>query len=68
MNTDDEAKRWFQELPDAKKKRLHAMMTELFPKLEAEWRVNPDNKGKSFSYSQMWEDFVSRQKDQNKKQ
>lgn len=61
MKSDDATKQWFRDMPDEKKRRLHAMMTELFPKLEAEWRANPDNQGKPFSYVIMWEEFIARQ-------
>lgn len=61
MKIDDETKRWFRDMPEEKKRRLHAMMTELFPKLEAKWRANPGNLGKPFSYVDMWEDFIARQ-------
>lgn len=73
MTNDDEiterVKRKFLALPIEKQQKLHAMMSGLFQKLEKEWKADPKNAGKPFSYEIMWNEFVANQgaNDANKK-
>ena len=53
----------FLDLPKEKQVRLHGIMVDLFTKLEAEWRANPENQGKPLSYVNLWEEFLARQGD-----
>lgn len=48
-------KRQFAALPKEEQEGIHA---SLFTQLEAEWRANPDNEGKPFSYRALWADFT----------
>ncbi len=57
-----ETSRQFAELPEEQQESIHAGLTDLFTQLEAEWRANPDNAGKPFSYRALWAEFVARQK------
>ena len=55
-------------LPVEKQQKIHAMMSGLFQKLEQEWKADPKNSDKPFSYSQMWDEFVAKQNDRMTKQ
>jgi hypothetical protein len=59
----------FLELPLEKQQKVHTMMADLFHKLEREWKENPKNQGKPFSYVKMWDEFAARKgtDDSNKK-
>ena len=65
---EERVKQKFLALPPEKQQKIHAMMSGLFQKLENEWKADPNNSGKPFSYSKMWEDYVSHQKDRPKTQ
>ena len=53
-----EASRKFAALPREKQESIHASLTDLFTQLEAEWRANPENQGKPFSYRALWDEFT----------
>ena len=53
-----ETSRQFAALPKEKREGIHASLTDLFTQLEAEWRANPDNAGKPFSYRALWDEFM----------
>ncbi len=64
MSKDDEigvAKK-FLALPREKQEEIHAKMSALFQKLEQEWKADPKNIGKTFSYSKMWDEFTANKK------
>ena len=57
----------FLTLPPEKQQKIHAMMTDLFQKLEKEWKADPNNAGKHFSYSKMWDEYVASQNEHHGK-
>ena len=54
----EETSRQFAALPKEEQEGIHASLTDLFTQLEAEWRANPDNAGKPFSYRALWAEFT----------
>ena len=58
---EERVKQKFLKLPFEKQQNIHAMMSGLFQKLEKEWKADPKNSGKPFSYSKMWDEYVAKQ-------
>ncbi len=49
----------FLSLPRADQQLILDRYRELFEQLETEWKANPSNAGKPFSYRRMWDEFVN---------
>lgn len=60
---EERVKKKFMALPIEKQQKIHAMMSGLFQKLEKEWKADPKNSGKPFSYSEMWDEYTAKQND-----
>ena len=58
----EETSRQFAALPKEEQDGIHDSLTDLFTHLEAEWRANPDNAGKPFSYRALWDEFAEKMK------
>ena len=56
----EETSRQFAALTKEEQEDIHASLTDLFTHLEAEWRANPDNAGKPFSYRALWAELTKR--------
>lgn len=53
-----EAVKWFSELPRAEQERLHESLRDLFAKLRAKWEADPETRGKSVTYTELWNRFM----------
>ena len=60
---EERVKKKFLALPIEKQQKIHAMMSGLFQKLEKEWKADPKNRGKPFSYSEMWDEYTAKHND-----
>lgn len=50
----------FKARPDADQKKVVALFQELFASLKAEWEAQPENQGKSVTYTELWKDFAGK--------
>ncbi len=39
--------------------KLHAFFCELFTELKKEWESRPENKGKTVTYRELWDEYVA---------
>ena len=56
--------RKFLALPEDKQQKLYDAMGGLLAKLKAEWEARPENAGKTVTYTELWDEYAKRMKDQ----
>ena len=54
--------RKFMALSEDKQKKLCDAMGALLAKLKAEWEAKPENKGKTVTYTELWDEHAKKMK------
>lgn len=58
MNDEERVMQKFLNLPEDKQQKLCDLFGKLLTDLKADWESKPENKGKTITYSELWENFA----------
>lgn len=58
MNDEERVLQKFFNLPEDKQQKLCDLYGKLLTDLKEDWESKPENKGKTITYSELWENFA----------